>query len=235
MLVSHGTHDGADGQAVEVVVDEDDTAQDGSGNHSADAGLDVGLSPAAVSSGAAGLVDQADHHAQDNQEDQDTDVPGVGQLDDHDVEGVGDHTPDVEVGVQQSTGQDADEQGGVDLLGDQGQADGDDGGQQGPDGGVGADGLTDGSDGGGNVVGEVLVGSNVVGVAVQVLQSHIGIAHFCSADAHSQGGEQGHSQSQQEQGLEGSFHVADSFLYLILSNKKPRTQKVHIHGSQADE
>ena len=39
-----------------------------------------------------------------------------------------------EVGVQQAAHQDADEQGGVDLLGNQGQGDGDDGGNQGPEG-----------------------------------------------------------------------------------------------------
>ena len=49
---------------------------------------------------------------------------------------VKDGTLKGEVGVEQAAHQDTNKQGGVDLLGDQGQGDGDDGGQQGESGGI---------------------------------------------------------------------------------------------------
>ncbi len=72
-----GTHDGAHGQAVEVVVDEDQHAQQHGHQLRAAAGLDGLLRPAAEGLGAAGLVHQVHHDAQDDQEHDDGDVAGV--------------------------------------------------------------------------------------------------------------------------------------------------------------
>ena len=70
-----------------------------------------------------------------DQEHQDAHVVAVGQgAHDTVVEDVGQRPLEMEVGVQQTAHQDAHEQGGVDLLRDQSEADGDDGGQQRPEG-----------------------------------------------------------------------------------------------------
>ena len=58
MPVRHGTHDGADGQAVEVVVDENKDAEHEGCEYSADAGLDMSLRPAPEGCRAAGHIDQ---------------------------------------------------------------------------------------------------------------------------------------------------------------------------------
>ena len=134
MAIRNGQHNGAHGQAVEVVVHEDEHAQQHSGELAAHPCLDVVLGPVTEGSGAAGLVHQGHHDAQDNQEHQDARVPGVGNLIDHAAVFIEEHGHDgqlgVEVGVQQAAHQDAYEQRAVDLLGDQGQDDGDDRGQQ---------------------------------------------------------------------------------------------------------
>ena len=140
--VSDGTHDGADGQAVEVVVYEDQHAQSDSGQLSAHTGLDVGGRPSAEGGGAAGVVHQGDQGAQDDQEDQDTHVGGVRQHRDHTVgcvidfleEDVVESTLEGEPGIEQGADDDTDEQGAVDFLGDQSQDDGDDRGEQSPEG-----------------------------------------------------------------------------------------------------
>ena len=125
MLVGDGPHDRAHGEAVEVVVDEDQAAQEDGGQLGPRPGLDVLLGPAAEGGGAARLVHQAHQGAQDDQEDEDAHVVAVGQLG-HDApaEHVVDGPLEAEVGEQQAAHHDADEQGGVHLLGDQGQADG---------------------------------------------------------------------------------------------------------------
>ena len=135
MLVSDGTHDTAHSQAVEIVVDEDQAAQQDGGQLRTHTALDVLFCPTAKGCGTAGLVHQADHSAQDHQEDQDAHVVAVGD---------GSHNAIVKhmkhggfkgkVGVQQAAHQNTDEQGAVYLLGDQRQCDGNDGRQQGPEG-----------------------------------------------------------------------------------------------------
>ena len=135
MPVGDGAHDGAHGQAVEIVVDEDQHAQDESGDLRAHAGLDVGLGPASEGRAAAGLVD---HGHQDAQDDQEAQVAGQirnghGQAvhDDH-VQGA----DQVEACGEESADQNAGEQGGVDLLGDERQHDGQQRGNQSPKGTV---------------------------------------------------------------------------------------------------
>ena len=132
VLVGDGPHDAAHGEAVEVVVDKDEAAQHNGGQLGPRPGLDVLLGPPAEGGGGAGLVHEAHHGAQDDQEDEDAHVVGVGQGgDDASAEHVVKRPLKGQVGVQQAAHQDADEQGGVHLLGDQGQGDGDDRGQQG--------------------------------------------------------------------------------------------------------
>ena len=126
------THDGADGQAVEIVVDEDQNAQQERRNAGAGLGLEVCRRPAAKGLGAARLIDQRDDDAQDHQEDENARAIGDGgnQAIVHDgVHRAG----EVVVAVHQATQDDADEQGGVDLLRDERQGDGDDRRDQGPE------------------------------------------------------------------------------------------------------
>ena len=137
MLVGDGAHDGAHSEAVEVVVNEDQHAQHDGGQLRPHSAFDVLGGPAAEGGGPAGLVHQADHSAQDDQEDQDAHIVAVRQHRDNTVLEYMEHgSLKLEAGIEQAAGQDADEQGGVNLLGDQGQTDGDHRGQQGKGGGV---------------------------------------------------------------------------------------------------
>ena len=118
-------HDRADGQAVEVVVNEDQDAEQEGGEHRADAALDVGLGPAAEGGAAAGAVDERDHGAEDDEEEHDAGAVGDGGH--HTVVDDGVKAGDgVEVGVKQRTEQDADEQRRVNFLRDECEDDGDD-------------------------------------------------------------------------------------------------------------
>ena len=133
VALRHGTHHGAHGQAVEIVVDEDQHAQQHGQQLCAGAGLHGLLGPAAEGSGTAGLVHQVHHDAQDDQEDQDGDVDGV----DHantltGADEVHNGLPGAEVSQQQSAHQAAQEQRGIHFLADQGQCDSDHRGEQGP-------------------------------------------------------------------------------------------------------
>ena len=132
VLVGDGPHDAAHGEAVEIVVNEDEAAQQDRGQLRPHPGLDILLGPAAKGGGAAGLVHHAHHSAQDDQEDQDAHVIAVGQGGHNAVlKDVEQRPLELEVGIEQTAHQDTDEQGGVDLLGQQGQGDGDHRGQQG--------------------------------------------------------------------------------------------------------
>ena len=133
VLVGDGPHDRAYGEAVEVVVDEDQAAQHNGGDLRPHPGLDVLLRPSAEGGGASRLVHHAHNGPQYDQKHQDAHIVAVGQGG-HDpvAEGVGHRALKGEVGVQQAARQNADKQGGIDLLGDQRQGDGDHRGQQGP-------------------------------------------------------------------------------------------------------
>ena len=135
MAVGDGTHDAAHGEAVEVVVDEDQHAQDEGGQHGPHPSLDVLLRPAAEGGGTAGGVDQGHDDAQEYQEQEDSGVAldgGDQTVVDDGIQG-GDGG---EVALEQGAYQDADEQGRVGLLGDEGQDNGHDGGHQAPEGRV---------------------------------------------------------------------------------------------------
>ena len=77
VAVGDGTHDGADGQAVEIVVNKNEHTEDKGGDYRADAAVNMLCSPAAKRGGAAGGVDECDHDAQQNEEHEDTCVPAV--------------------------------------------------------------------------------------------------------------------------------------------------------------
>ena len=136
VALRHGTHHGAHGQAVEIVVDEDQHAQQHGQQLRTGAGLHGLLGPAAEGSGTAGLVHQVHHDAQDDQEDQDGDVDGVDHADAlTGADEIHDHLPGLEVGQQQGTYHAAQEQGRVHFLTDEGQRNSHDGGEQRPTGG----------------------------------------------------------------------------------------------------
>ena len=198
VLVGDGAHDGANRQTVEVIVHEDQHSQHRGGDDGAHAALDMLACPAAVCGRAAGFVDEGDHHAQGHQEDHDTHIPAVAELSDHHIKGIGDHTPGVKVGVDQRTGEDAHEQGEVDLLGDQRQGNGNDRGQQRPEGSVGADGLTDSCQRLGDVVGETGVGAYIFVVAFQIAQSLVVVRVICRAGTDGKASDEHDDQHQQK-------------------------------------
>ena len=168
MAVGDRQHDGTHGQAVEVVIDENQDTQNEGSQLSAHAGLDVGLGPATEGGGATGLVDQRNHHAQQNQENQDTNIPGVTDLSDQNIGGVGDHAPGIEIGIQQRTGQNTDEQGRIYFLGDQCQGDRNHRRQQRPDSCIAADGSAQGFDRGLDIGFKIRIGTYITGIIVHI-------------------------------------------------------------------
>ena len=72
--ISHRPHDRADGQAVEIVVNEDQNAEDEGREYRAYAGLDVGLCPAAERRRATGHIDQCYDYAKQDEEEKDARV-----------------------------------------------------------------------------------------------------------------------------------------------------------------
>ena len=138
--VGHGAHHRAHGQAVEVVVHKNEHAQNKGGKLRPGPGVDVGGGPAAKGGGAAGLVHQGHQNAQHHQKDQNAHVAAVRELGDHAAvlveEQGGDRQLQVAVGKEQRAGGNAHQQGGVDLLGVQGQHNGHHRRQQGKHGAV---------------------------------------------------------------------------------------------------
>ena len=127
--VGDGTHDVTNGQVVEVVVNAQHDAQQAGGDQCAGLGLDAAAGPVAIGLGAACADHQSHDGAQNDEEEEDAQV--TGHLFVQDAEEVLESADRVTAGVQQSTDNDAEEECGVDLLGDQGQNDGDDRGDQG--------------------------------------------------------------------------------------------------------
>ena len=81
--VGDGAHDGAHGQAVEVVVHEDHHAQQQGGKLRTGPGVDVGGGPAAKGGRAAGLIHQGHKDAQHDKEHQNAHVAAVRKLGHH--------------------------------------------------------------------------------------------------------------------------------------------------------
>ena len=148
MRVCDGTHDSTDGQAVEVVIDEDEYAKSEGGEHGADSRFDVFLCPAAEGGGTARLVEQGDDDAEEDQEQEDT--CRAGDRGDHRVvDQVVHGGGGAELGSEQRTDEGTDQQGRIDFFRDKGEADGDDRREQSPQGaGSGGDGRQDCADDG---------------------------------------------------------------------------------------
>ena len=135
MLVGDGSHDGTHGEAVEVVVDENQTAQQHRGQLCPHPAPDMAGGPETEGRRAAGAVHHLHHGAQDNQKEQDADVPLVGEHGDDAVrEKAVDAVDRVEVAVEHGARQYAEKQGTVDLSGDQCHEDGNEGRCEGPHG-----------------------------------------------------------------------------------------------------
>ena len=133
MFVRHRAHHAADGQAVEVVINEDQASQHHCGQLGPYPGLDVGLGPPAKGGRAAGPVHQAYHGPQNHKEYKDTHIVTVRQGGHDPVQkDMADRSLKAKVGVEQTAHQNPDEQGGVHLLGDQGQGNGNHRGEQAP-------------------------------------------------------------------------------------------------------
>ena len=216
MLVGDRPHNAAHGKTVEIVVNEDQHTQHGGGQQGPPAGLDPLAGPAAIGCRAAGLVHQCHQHTQQHKENQDAHIPAVADFGDHGVKGAGDHAPDIPVGAEQRTGQDAHKQGGVDLLGDQGQDNGDDGRQQGGSRRVAADVFPGGGDGSGDIAVKIGIGGHVVGVAVQILGSLIR-GHSGGTDRHCHSAQEDADGQNQCQGSEQVLHID---FFLSFSKKK---------------
>ena len=125
ILVGHRTHNRTDSQTVEIVVDEDQTAQQHGRQLRAGPALDMGGRPLAERGGTTGTIHQLHHHTQNNQENQNAHVPFIGQnrqqpLLEHLVQS----SHQIEACIQERAGQDSQEQGTVHLFGDQCQRDG---------------------------------------------------------------------------------------------------------------
>ena len=127
VLVRDGAHYAADCQTIKIVVDEDQAAEADGGELRAFSACDLLRSPVSECSTAAGAVHQLNHDAQDYQEHQDAHVVGVGEnCNDAVIEDMVQGPLEVITRIQESAGNDTDEQGAVNFLGDQCQRDGDD-------------------------------------------------------------------------------------------------------------
>ena len=133
VAVGDRTHDRADGQAVEVVVDEDEDAENKGGKLRAHAGVDVLFRPAAECRAAAGEVDERHDDAEQHEEEENARVIRNGG-DDAVVDDHVDRCNGGEVAGEQRADHNADEERRVRLLGDQRQRNGDDGGHERPEG-----------------------------------------------------------------------------------------------------
>ena len=121
------SHDGANREAVEVVVDEDQDAQEHGQQLRGRSALDLFLRPAAERFGTAALVHQVGDDAQFDQEDDDAHIPAVAQNGQKTVIRAyqrQDGFPGTELRIQQCSDDAAEEQGRVYFLADQGQSDG---------------------------------------------------------------------------------------------------------------
>ena len=128
VCVCYRSHNGTYCQTVEVVIYEDQTAQQGCTQHSTSSCFECGSSPSAVCSRTACFVHQGNDDTQNNQENQDTYVPAVGQFCQHTAVCVACEDCQVcqfgiKVRIEQSAYYDTDEQGRIYFLCDQCQND----------------------------------------------------------------------------------------------------------------
>ena len=114
VLIRHGTHCVADGKAVEIVVNEDQSAEAHGGKLRALLGFDLTGSPFAVSLGAARLDHQNREDAEDNEEDQNAAV--AAQLTAHRDEQVADRLDRVAAREEHSARENTCEKRKINLL-----------------------------------------------------------------------------------------------------------------------
>ena len=135
MLVGDGSHDGAYGETVEVVVDEDDTAQQHGGQLGACTALDALRGPCAKGRRASGTVHELHHRAKDDEEGEDANVPLVGE---HGHDAFGKELVEdfywMELGNEQGTREYSEEEGTIDFLGNERKRDGHEGRSERPEG-----------------------------------------------------------------------------------------------------
>ena len=122
MLIGNRTHDAANGKAVEIVVNKDDNTENKCGKHGTCTALDMSLGPASECRGTARAVDQCHHDPEDHEKQEDTGIVGDG-CDQAIIDGGIQCFHRTPVGIEKCTEKHTDKQGGIDLLGDQGQDD----------------------------------------------------------------------------------------------------------------
>ena len=130
------SHNGAYGEAVEIVVYEDEDTQQHGDELCGCSALNSGLGPASECFGTAALVHQVGDDTEFDQEDDDAHVPGVAQNGQQTVvrtDESQDGLPGTELCIQQCADKAAEEQGGIHFLRDQCQCNGADRGKQGPE------------------------------------------------------------------------------------------------------
>lgn len=134
VFVRHRLHDCTHGQAVEVVIDEDQDAQDTGGQFRGPTAGDLPGGPLAVGLGTAGLVHHTDQGTQQGQEQDDIEFVrgpyGLG----HDFKSGRTHGHQTAAGsscINQAAGQDPQHQGRNHFFGDKRKRDGNNRGQQG--------------------------------------------------------------------------------------------------------
>ena len=133
LILADRAHDGAYGQAVKIVVHKYQHAEKESGKHRAHSGFDMLLRPAAKGGGTARPVYQGYHYPKNYQKQENTRSVCDGAYDAVIYHGVKAQNG-VEIGVKQAAQDDANEEGGVYLLGYEGQNNGYDRGHQSPEG-----------------------------------------------------------------------------------------------------
>ena len=129
-LVRDGAHDRADRQAVEIVVDEDDDAEQRRHERGAALAADRAHRPLPVGARRARARDRRDEDAEDDEEHEDVDVAADLVL--HDREHREDRLEDIAAREEQRPREDADDERHVDLLRPEGEGDRDDRRQDGP-------------------------------------------------------------------------------------------------------
>ena len=136
MLVCYRAHYRADSQAVEIIVNEYQHAQQECRKLRPHAGLDVRGSPFAVSTASTCLVHEHDDHAEDYQEHENSHIVGIREICDKAV--LDDHCEhSLKAGIvrnciDDAACQDTDEQRGINLFCYQRKTDGNDWRQQRP-------------------------------------------------------------------------------------------------------
>ena len=123
-LVRDGTHDGADGEAVEVVVDEDDDAEQHGDEGGAALPLDRARRPLAVGIHRTRARDGGDEDAKDDEKDQDVDV--APNLVRHDLKHRERCLQKVAAREEHGAREDADDERHIDFLRPEREDDGDD-------------------------------------------------------------------------------------------------------------